>query len=321
MFDIVPNAIASVLTIALPVYASHRALRTADPAALTPWLTYWISFALFTLFENYTYFLLGWVPFYGFFRLVLLSYLVLPQTQGARLVYEKYVGPWLSQHEREIEEGIGRVHNQLHLEKIGGLIEWLKAMVLGQRAAPAQTRPQYSSAQSYAQNLLSRFNFPSAAAAGPGGFAAPAAAGDLYGLLSAAVGVIGNRSASNPATREIQVEELSRSGELIPSHISTTAEKVKYVSAQRERLRVLLGALDRRAGELQLEKDTEYHSHQHGHGGSVNAGEGLQKSKSEASFDRIEKDEVGDLAAAAAGWMGWALGGNSKGQGGEKKTQ
>lgn len=151
----------------------------------------------------------------------------------------------------------------------------------------------------YAQSLLSRFNLPSARQ----GLAAPA--GDFYGLLSAAVGSI---STTSGASREVQAEDLSKSGTLIPQGITSATEKITFLSTQRERLRVLLTALDKEANDLgteaAIEKDVDKRM------AGTQLGEGLRKSKSEAEFEEIEKDGLQGgrqgKPAATGGWLPWS---------------
>ena len=149
----------------------------------------------------------------------------------------------------------------------------------------------------YAQSLLSRFNLPSARQ----GLAAPA--GDVYGLLSAALGSI---SAGSGASREAQAEDLSRSGMLIPQGMTKTSEKMTFLATQREKLRVLLSALDKEASDLgteaAIEKDVERRM------AGQPRGDGLRKSKSEAEFEEIGEEELKgekDGKATAGGWMPW----------------
>lgn len=159
------------------------------------------------------------------------------------------------------------------------------------KAAPPSPPP----GTSYAQSLLGRFNLPSARE----GLAAPA--GDFYGLLSAAMGTM----ARGAAARDVQVDELSRSGTLIPQNITTTAAKLNFLSTQREKLRVLLSALENEASGLEIERDVEKRM---GDDAPVAKG-GLQKSKSEAEFDTIDRDEAsGQTPKSGGSWMPWAWG-------------
>ncbi|KAL8674122.1 MAG: hypothetical protein Q9168_001459 [Polycauliona sp. 1 TL-2023] len=299
MFDIIPNLLSSVITILFPIFASYKALRTSDPAQLTPWLMYWVVISCFSLVEYWTYFIVSWVPFYAFFRLFLLSYLVLPQTQGARLIYQSYIHPFLAHHESDIDILITNAHDRARavgLQYLKRAIDFVKQNLLGMQA---QHAPPPSQGETYAQNLFSRFNLPSARQ----GLAAPA--GDFYGLLSAAVGHVG----AGGGSRAAEVEEMSRSGTLIPKDITDNTAKMTFLATQRERLRTLLTALDKEASDLSneevIQKDVQRRL------GDI-PGENLRKSRSEAEFDTIDdEEEIGSEKqgkTAVSGWMPWQWG-------------
>lgn len=287
------------MTILFPVFASYKALRTSDPAQLTPWLMYWVSFALVTLFEAWTWYLISWVPLYAYIRLILLSYLVLPQTQGARLLYQSHIHPFLAQHEAKIELFITETHDKAKKAGLGyveQVIEYIKRNVLGMQ--PKAMPEDHAKQGSYAQSLLSRFNLPSARE----GLAAPA--GDFYGLLSTAMGTM----ARNSTSRDIQIDELSQAGTLIPQHITSTAGKITFLSTQREKLRVLLAALDKEANGLDIERDVDRRLG----GGGQAATNMFQRSRSEAEFDNIDKAEASGQTfpkkTASGSWMPWGWG-------------
>ncbi|KAL8715102.1 MAG: hypothetical protein Q9220_001059 [cf. Caloplaca sp. 1 TL-2023] len=300
MFDILPNILSSLLTILFPIFASYKALRTSDPAQLTPWLMYWVVISCFSLIEYWTYFVVSWLPFYAYIRLFLLSYLVLPQTQGAKLIYQSYIHPFLAHHESDIDVLITNAHDRaraIGLQYLKRAIDFVKQNVLGLQANHA---PPPIKGETYAQNLLSRFNLPSARQ----GLAAPA--GEFYGLLSATVGQVG----AGGGNRDAQVEEMSRSATLIPRDITDNAEKMTFLATQRERLRMLLTVLDKEASDLSneevIQRDVERRLGEGLHR------ENLQKSRSEAEFDTIDdKEELGSEKlgkAAAGGWMPWNWG-------------
>ena len=168
---------------------------------------YWVVLSFFSLFEYWTYFIVSWLPFYAYFRLALLSYLVLPQTQGARILYQTYIHPFLAHYEHDIDVFITDAHEKARKagwEYLKQAVEWVRQNLLGQQP---REQPPVKQGGTYAQNLLSRFNLPSARQ----GLAAPA--GDFYGMLSAAMGQIGGASSGS---REAQVESMSGSGVLIP---------------------------------------------------------------------------------------------------------
>ena len=278
---------------------------------------YWVVLSCFSLFDYWTYFLLSWVPLYAWFRLTLLSYLVLPQTQGAKILYQTYIHPFLAHHENDIDRMITTAHARAVSAGLGYLkqfIEFVKRNVFGVQQSPSSPYAQGFEGGSggggtYAQNLLSRFNLPSARQ----GLAAPA--GDIYGLLSSAMGNIG-ASSSAGASRDAQMESLSRSGTLIPEGMTSAAEKMSFLTAQREHLKVILGALDKQASDLGTEVAIERDVDRRLTGSQLGQGlsDGLKKSKSEAEFEEIGTDgpvtEQGKgKAAGAGGWMPWSWGG------------
>ena len=179
--------------------------------------------------------------------------------------------------------------------------------MLGIQSKARPTTEAASPGGNYAQSLLSRFNLPSARE----GRAAPA--GDFYSLLSAAAGSI---STASGASREIQAEDLSKSGSLIPQGMTSATEKMTFLFTQRERLRVLLSVLDKEASDLgteaAIEKDVDKRL------AGEQMGEGLRKSKSEAEFEEIGKDDLkgdkeGKKAAAAGGYWSWFSSGKEAG--------
>lgn len=95
------RTIASVL---LPIFASYKALQSRDPALLSKWLTYWTTLSLVLLLESQLYFILYWIPFYPWMRLAVHLWLVAPYKQGAMYIYQEFIGPFIYQHERGLDE-------------------------------------------------------------------------------------------------------------------------------------------------------------------------------------------------------------------------
>jgi receptor expression-enhancing protein 1/2/3/4 len=274
-----------------PIFASYKALRTSDPAQLTPWLMYWVILSLVFTTESMLWFVLSWIPFYSWFRLFLHLYLVLPGKQGATHLYQEYIHPFLADHENDIDTFISDAHEKAKaagLQYLKQAVEWIKVNVMGMQPRPPT--PPTSRQGSYAQQLFSRFNLPSARE----GLAAPA--GDFVGLLASAL----QYTTATGGTREAQAQDLSESGTLIPPEISSNAERMTYISAQRERLRVLLSAFDREAYNLaSAPPEPALMTREKSNDG------GLSKSRSEADFDKIEKEEVPAGKQAQGGWMPW----------------
>lgn len=222
-----------------------------------------------------------------------MSYLVLPQTQGARLLYQDYVDPFLTHHEREIEEMIGHTHERakaLGLQYFYQAIDLIRQKVLGLPPQRPTTPPQPGAA-SYAQSLLSRFNIPVAGAPG-----AAANTNDWFSVLSTAVG-----SVTSGKTREARDEELSASGNLLQRQMQSMsgAEKAHFISSQRElldHLRSTLAQEEQSTPRGGLEAD------------DLAYGVPLRKNRSENSFEVVDDEDIGRRSErkTSSGWTsGW----------------
>ncbi|OAA70666.1 HVA22 domain membrane protein [Cordyceps fumosorosea ARSEF 2679] len=323
MFDLPAMLLCSVASFLFPIFASYKALKTSDPAQLTPWLMYWVVFSICLLAESWVSFIVTWIPFYGYFRLVFLLYLILPQTQGARVLYEQYVHPFLRDNESQIDEFIASSHERLKsagLSYIRQAINYVRENLLGMPPAePPAPMPENVGAQGYTQALLSRFSIPSAKWATTGA----QGSGDFYSLLSSAVAAASGAGAARSAPGT----DLTASGHLIPEHLRDSGEKMSFISTQKERLSYLLAALDREAQELQNE--TPKQATPGAFDGPADADSAprspsglsmlsaLSKSRSEGDFEKIDADSGAEdeltmrrrNVSGGGSWMPWGWGG------------
>lgn len=238
------------------------------------------------------------IPFYSVMRTILLFWLVLPQTQGATTLYLEYVQPTLIKHEKEIEDYMGRAHEQakaLGLQYFQQLITYIKRGILGQLNEEPPAPAPKSESGTFAQNLLARWTVP------PLSQTAPSLASDFYGFLSSALQqqTAASASASGSTGR-------SAFGNLIPTNITSPTEKARYIALQKERLNTVLTALERESSGLQA-----------GSPDADDLGGRLFKSPSQGNvsshggdFERVDMDDA-EVAAAgqgnkAGGWFsGW----------------
>ncbi|KXJ97296.1 TB2/DP1, HVA22 family-domain-containing protein [Microdochium bolleyi] len=254
MFDILPNFLSSIASFLFPLFASYKALKTSDPSQLTPWLMYWSVLSVVVLVESWTSFILFWVPFYAYMRLFFLLYLVLPQTQGAKHIYDTYIYPYLEENEVAIEEFIATSHDRLRAAGLAYLqqaIEWFRINVLGMAPSevPAEAPRRASEApQGYTQALLARFSVPATKWAADN---AGAAGHDFFNLLAGAVSAAASGAAGSGSAPSAARRAPGQTGSLIPQNISGEQEKMSFIAAQRERLNFVLGALDKEAAEIE----------------------------------------------------------------------
>ncbi|KAM0277622.1 hypothetical protein ACHAQH_005650 [Verticillium albo-atrum] len=330
MFDIFAHLLSSIASFLFPLFASYKALKTSDPAQLTPWLMYWVVLACVLLAESWTEWFLCWIPFYAYIRLFFLLYLVLPQTQGARLLYETYVHPFLEDNESQIEAFIADAHDRLKAAGISYVkqaIELIKTNVFGMPPSPPEPESPLAASyapQSYTQSLLARFSVPNARWAPPAQAASGSTGNDFYSLLAGAVSAATNAatssgSGSGSGSDAPRGDHASGGwGGLIPSNLTGAGEKMSFIAAQRERLNVVLDGLDREAQTLQREETLRARSGEEclrpgsmsldGEGyarerpvsrGSRNSGGGhgfgeWSRNRSESEFETIEAESGGE---------------------------
>lgn len=264
-----------------------------------------------------------------------LLYLIAPQTQGAKVLYQTRVHPFLQEHETSIEDFIASAHEQAKtagLNYLKQVIELLKQNLLGQapseQVAPA---PSSTTPRSYTQSLIARFNLPDARPAFPtpsmGGAigGAQSTAADFYSLLASAVSAASGTGTKNtPVDHDIAAHQLSKSGVLVPPSL-TGRDRISFITDQRNRLSILLSALDKEA--ISTTSDgISASSHISAHSLSecldgvgpeierpMSAMSGLSKSRSEVDFEKIESDvgsEDRPLPKPKTGsWMPWSWGG------------
>ncbi|KAF9982121.1 receptor accessory protein 4 [Mortierella antarctica] len=95
-----------------PAYASYKAINSRDHTRLTAWLMYWSVMGIFTLAEVVLDTFVFWLPFYYEIKMLFVLWMILPQTQGSIYLYQTFVDPYLSQHEREIDQTLKDIQKQ-----------------------------------------------------------------------------------------------------------------------------------------------------------------------------------------------------------------
>ncbi|GFS68204.1 uncharacterized protein T19C3.4 [Nephila pilipes] len=96
--------------VALPAYWSHKALRDSNEKETQKWLTYWIIFSLFVkILDVANYVIEIWLPFYNELVLLTLFWLLSPQLNGSKFLYNNYLKPALSNYENDIDSSMEKV--------------------------------------------------------------------------------------------------------------------------------------------------------------------------------------------------------------------
>jgi len=147
IFYFLSRVFSSILTYLYPAYISYKLLSTRPTPLplLERALKYWCVLGTFTFFEySGAELLISWLPLYGIIKLLILSYLVLPQTDGSTHVYDQLLEPWFASHETEVDGALEELRKNIYefiQTKLRALWELLLNSTLLGQAFPVAGTP------------------------------------------------------------------------------------------------------------------------------------------------------------------------------------
>ena len=86
------------ITVIYPAAQSIKAIESHGKNDDKEWLTYWISYGVFTLLDDFFGWLLEMIPYFYWIKLVFFIFLFAPQTKGALTIYNNLVEPLLEKY-------------------------------------------------------------------------------------------------------------------------------------------------------------------------------------------------------------------------------
>ena len=95
-----------------PTYLSLKALESPEEDDDKLFLTYWVVYGLFTVFDTFTSFLINRIPFYYTFKLAFLIWMFMPNFKGAIYVYNICIGPLFRKYEGKFDKGVQKILNK-----------------------------------------------------------------------------------------------------------------------------------------------------------------------------------------------------------------
>ena len=94
-----------------------------DDEAYHQWTTYWLILHLYlTILSPVLH-----LTLHPVFQILAILWLSLPQYQGASLVYEKIVNPWVDQYETKVDDAVEEAHRGMRrwiFRRLGG-VAWI----------------------------------------------------------------------------------------------------------------------------------------------------------------------------------------------------
>ena len=102
-FGVGAGVLCSIVGFLYPAFKSFEAIESKQKGDDIQWLIYWVVFAFFSVIETFIDFLLYWIPFYYAFKLAFLLWAMLPQTKGAKFLYDSFLKDFLKKNESRID--------------------------------------------------------------------------------------------------------------------------------------------------------------------------------------------------------------------------
>jgi receptor expression-enhancing protein 5/6 len=97
------NYITLLVAVVYPAYWSIKAIETDDKEDDKQWLTYWVVFGCFTVFDGFAGTFLQYIPLYFFIKIVFLIWCFLPNTRGAAIIYNNFLIKCFKKYEGDLD--------------------------------------------------------------------------------------------------------------------------------------------------------------------------------------------------------------------------
>uniref|UniRef100_A0A6S8SFI4 Receptor expression-enhancing protein n=1 Tax=Ditylum brightwellii TaxID=49249 RepID=A0A6S8SFI4_9STRA len=105
-FGIGAGTLCGIVGFVYPAFKSFESIESKIRGDDTQWLIYWVVYAFFSIIEVFVDFLLYWIPFYYAFKLAFLLWAMLPQTKGAKFLYDSFLKDFLKKNESKIDKAL-----------------------------------------------------------------------------------------------------------------------------------------------------------------------------------------------------------------------
>ncbi|XP_032591025.1 receptor expression-enhancing protein 5 isoform X2 [Drosophila grimshawi] len=97
--------LCNIIGVLYPAYVSIHAIETSTKLDDTKWLTYWVTFGIFTVIEFFSHMLTHVIPFYWLLKCGFLIWCMLPmENNGSEIIYQKLVRPYFLKHHASVDK-------------------------------------------------------------------------------------------------------------------------------------------------------------------------------------------------------------------------
>ena len=113
----------TTVTVLFPAVHSIRAIESEGKDDDKIWLTYWMVFGVFNVAETFFGFVFYFIPYWEWIRLVLFIWLLVPQFNGSKYLYDNVVRKLLNDNKELIQKWINKATSAAEAAKKEGLAQ------------------------------------------------------------------------------------------------------------------------------------------------------------------------------------------------------
>jgi receptor expression-enhancing protein 5/6 len=95
--------LTAMLGFLYPAYMSFKALESETKEDDEQWLTYWVVFIFINFLDNVVGIFFSIIPLYHLVKLIFYIYLYYPRSNGATVIYNKVLRPFLKKYESQVD--------------------------------------------------------------------------------------------------------------------------------------------------------------------------------------------------------------------------
>ena len=109
------------ITVLYPTVHSIRAIESSGKSDDKVWLTYWMVFGLINVAETFFGFVFACIPYWDWLRAVVFIWLLLPQFNGSKVIYDTVIRKLLDENKDLIQGWISKVSSAAAVVKKQGI--------------------------------------------------------------------------------------------------------------------------------------------------------------------------------------------------------